>query len=121
MPFLGKKDDVGSIPIVSSNSILICMRIRISELKKIVRDVLGETFADGSRKSPTIEGDEAPETQRSPGTPHNIEQLLTTMWDDDEYKVYGDRIPDSQYGTGPDDVDAMADTERSPETMRSRR
>jgi len=92
------------------------MRIRLSELKKIVRDVLGETFADGSRLS-TVEGDETPETKRSHGTPHDVEKLLTDMWDledGEDYVRYGERIPDSGYGSGPDTVvDAIPKTVRS--------
>lgn len=89
------------------------MRIRISELKKIVRDVLSETYADGSHKSAALEHD-APKTHK------DIE--FASLWDDDmedneDYASWGEDIPDSQYyGTGPESV--MADTEREPATIR---
>jgi len=77
------------------------MKIRLSELKKIVRDTLREMH------------DSAPETKRSLGVPQDFENLLTTMWDDEPSKE--EQIPDTVF-------DVQADTEREgPMTMRSRR
>lgn len=77
------------------------MKIRLFELKKIVRDTLDEMY-----------GENGPETMRSPDTRRDPEGMLATMWDDFD-NAPETEIPSTEFGP-------ETEIEPSPFTMRSR-
>lgn len=82
------------------------MKIRLSELRKVVRDTLREMYGD----------DAVTQTHRSPDTSRDPEQMLATMWDTDELAP-DTEMPETEFGEA--NLGPSTEIEPSPFTMRS--